>query len=118
VRLLARSEQGHAGEGIVHLALVADVAAATAMRELIVGRGARSDKRVADLVRGLSRVPGAIAAALSNARALAWSFYEPEDALRLARASASGIHIRCQEAFHEGREMRPRGPRTRRTKGT
>jgi hypothetical protein len=96
---------------IVQLALVADVAASNAIGDLIVGRGRRTDQRVTDLVAGLKGVPGAIAAALSNARALAWSFYEPEIALRLARASAMGIHLRCQRAFLDGRSMRPQPPR-------
>jgi hypothetical protein len=95
---------------IIRLALVADLAASAAMRDLIVGRGSQTDQRISDLVRGLSRVPGAMAAALSNPRAFAWWLYEPETALRLARASASGIHLRCQRAFQEGREMRPQSP--------
>jgi len=96
---------------IVELALAADMAASAALQDLILGRGSRTDQRVSDLVRGLSRIPGAMAAALSNPLAFAWWAYEPESALRLARASASGIHLRCQRAFQEGRKMRPQPPR-------
>jgi hypothetical protein len=95
------------------LALVADSAASAALQGLILSRGSRTDQRTSDLVRGLARVPGAMAAALSNARAFAWWLYEPETALRLARASASGIHLRCQRAFQDGREMRPQPPTTK-----
>jgi hypothetical protein len=95
---------------ILLLSLVADIAAGNAARDLIVERGKRADQRGDDMVRALEGVPSAAAAALSNARALAWSFYDPGAALRLARASASGIHLRSQRAFQGGREMRARSP--------
>jgi hypothetical protein len=96
---------------IVRLAIAADIAATNATQEAIMGRGARSEKRVNDFVRQLERVPGAVADALSNARALAWSFYDADEALRIARATASGIHLRCQCSYQDGREMRPQVPR-------
>jgi hypothetical protein len=96
---------------IVLLALAAEGAATAATRDAIRGRGTRADQRAGELARTLAGVPPAIAAALSNPRALAWSFYESPIALNLARASATGIHLRCQRAFQEGREMRPQPPR-------
>ena len=70
---------------IVLLALAADAAATAATRDAIRGRGTRADQRAGELARTLAGVPPAIAAALSNPRALAWSFYESPIALLLLR---------------------------------
>lgn len=95
---------------VVTLAIAADAAASTAAHDFALGRDKRTDQRVGELVRGLAAVPAAAAGALSNPRAFAWTFYRPSMALRLARATAIGIHLRCQGAFQDGREMRPQPP--------
>jgi len=95
---------------VVLLALAADAAVSAAAHDSLVDRSPRTDRRVAELTDALAGVPSAVAAALANPRALAWSFYHPAIASKVARASAAGIHLRCQRAFQEGRGMRPQAP--------